>query len=257
MQVVSWNIQNGIDAFGNNKKTAQIQYLNDLDVDVIALQEVDQHYFVQLQNELKDYTWHLLPAISYYQGSQPKAFGNVLATRLPVIQWRNHSLLPASSDAFQHMPRCVGEIVVQTAKGPLRVLTTHLEFHCAEQRHSQLEQIENIILSAKVLNQSPSQATDGLYRPLALPEDCLLCGDFNIVDTSGEYLQQFRQRSHWHDLAKCNPQPTCGVYDLEQWPNGADRRDYFFALGDDLKGQVWVDTDCSLSDHQPIILTSI
>lgn len=253
--ILSWNIQNGVDAYIKPKQREQIDYLRESGADIFALQEVDDRYFSQLQANLPDYHWQLVPALNYVENGQPRSFGNAIASRLPVIQWRNHCLLPAPSEAYQHMPRSAGEIVVQTPQGPLRVITTHLEFFCREQRLSQLAQIEQIIDAAKVLNESPSQARDGLYRPLALPEACILCGDLNIPDNSAEYREQLAKRRQWLDLAADNPQATCGVFDHQQWPNGADRRDYFLSHGDELAGSVSVDLDCDLSDHQPLFLT--
>ena len=50
--------------------------------------------------------------------------------------------------------------------------------------------------------------------------------------------------------------PTCGIYDHDQWPQGAHARDFFF-VSDALAGRVKdvvVDTKTNASDHQPVLL---
>ena len=110
MKIISWNVQNGIDAFGKNKLAEQYRYLRQQDAHIIALQEVNNDYLIELKQTLNDYDWHLAAALTYYEDGQIKRFGNVIGARKgTVLQWRAHSLLPAPTDAQQHMPRSVGE----------------------------------------------------------------------------------------------------------------------------------------------------
>jgi endonuclease/exonuclease/phosphatase family metal-dependent hydrolase len=255
MKILSWNVQNGIDAYGCKKLTEQYQYLLKQDADIIALQEVDGIYMAGLEKDLSEYQWHFAPALTFYENGQCKFFGNAIgAKKGTIIQWRAHCLLPVKTDAPQHMCRSVGEIVVDTGNGPLRVVTCHLEFYCAKQREHQLHQIDDIIEAATILQASPSGAKEGLYKPLALPVNSIICGDFNFPDTSKEYQLFFMEQKVWRDLASTSTQPTCGIFDTQQWENGADRRDYFFTNSNTTTGIVEVDTLSSLSDHQPIFL---
>ncbi|CAM4167995.1 endonuclease/exonuclease/phosphatase family protein [Vibrio neonatus] len=255
MQIVSWNVQNGIDAFAEPKLAQQCDYLIKLNADVIALQEVDSEYMASLEEALDDYHWHFAPALSFYKAGQFVQFGNAIgAKKGTAVQWRAHYLLPAASDAKQHMPRSAGELVVEIAGEFVRVVTSHLEFYCAKQRRYQLQQIDGIVNAASISRDYPSQATEGLYKPLPLPVNAIICGDFNFADQSDEYQSLFISQGGWRDLAQSNPRPTCGIFDTKQWPNGADRRDYFATNSQTLQAKVVVDEGISLSDHQPCVL---
>jgi endonuclease/exonuclease/phosphatase family metal-dependent hydrolase len=188
--------------------------------------------------------------LSYSHNGQWTEFGNATgALKGTSIQWRAHSLLPSPTQAEQHMPRSVGEAYQEKA---VRVLTCHLEYFCEQHRRAQVQQIEAIVAVAKNLQQYPSKATEGLYKPRALPIDTIVCGDFNIADSTEQYQQLFASKRHWRDLAANNPQPTCGIFDIKQWKHGADRRDYFFTNNYALGADVETDVQTTLSDHQPI-----
>ncbi|MDV7105566.1 endonuclease/exonuclease/phosphatase family protein [Vibrio sp. TH_r3] len=253
MKIISWNVQNGVDAYAKNQLEKQYCYLRQQEADVIALQEVDGEYFIGLKQMLKEYDWHLADAITYYEDDQLKRFGNVIgAKKGTILQWRAHCLLPTATNSPQHMTRSVGEIVVKIDDNIIRVLTCHLEFYCQKQRRYQIEQIDQIVQAATVLNDCPSGATEGLYKPLPLPVDVIICGDLNLTDDSVEYRDLIDTNTRWFDLAPLDAKPTCGLFDTQQWQNGADRRDYFFTNNSGLKGEVWTDIKTSLSDHQPI-----
>jgi endonuclease/exonuclease/phosphatase family metal-dependent hydrolase len=255
MKIISWNVQNGLDAYGENKRVEQYNYLSQHEADVIALQEVDEAYFFGLENGLNNYDWHFCAALTYYDNGQVKQFGNAIGARKgTTVQWRSHCLLPAPTDAPQHMPRSVGEIVVKIEDKLIRVLTCHLEFYCENQRKYQIQQINQIVEAACVLRDSPSRATEGLYKPLPLPVEAIICGDFNFPDDSTEYREHFEITQLWFDLAPLDIKPTCGVFDTQQWPKGADRRDFFFTNNAELRAKMWSDIETSLSDHQPIFL---
>lgn len=255
MKIISWNVQNGIDAYGDNKVSQQFDYLIKQDAEVVVLQEVDNRYMDCIENSMSNYSWHFSPALNFYQNGEYIQFGNAIGCKKgSAIQWRAHTLLPTVTDAPQHMTRSVGELVVDWNNKPVRVLTCHLEFYCEQQRNTQIAQIENIVNAAETLKHSPSGATEGLYKPLPLPVDAIICGDFNFPDSSSQYQTLFNHKQIWRDLAADNPEPTCGIFDSEQWENGADRRDFFFTNSSTLKGSVKSDVETSLSDHQPIVL---
>ncbi len=254
LKVVSWNVQNGLNAYQVPVLAEQLAYIECADADVVALQEVDQRYLALLQQQLPAYQWHFAAAVTTYQQGQLQQFGNVIGSRLPIAQWRSHCLLPAETEAVWHMPRSVGELVIAYQGQAWRILTCHLEFFCPQLRQHQLAQIQQIIDAGALLQRCPSQATSGWYQPLPLPVEAILCGDFNIADGSEEFLTQL-QRPNWFELGQQNPAPTCGIFDHQQWPQGEDRRDFFFAIGAPMNGHVDTDTNTALSDHQPIFLT--
>ncbi|MFI3246328.1 MAG: endonuclease/exonuclease/phosphatase family protein [Ferrimonas sp.] len=254
IKIVSWNVQNGLNADQAPVLAEQLAYIEGVDADVVALQEVDQHYWASLQQYLPAYQWHFAAAVTTYQQGQLQQFGNVIGSRLLIEQWRSHCLLPAETEALWHMPRSVGELVISYQGQAWRILTCHLEFFCPHLRQHQLAQIQQIIDAGALLQRCPSRATLGWYQPLSLPVEAILCGDFNIADGSEEFFAQL-QRPNWFDLGQPSRAPTCGIFDRKQWPQGADRRDFFFAIGAPMNGKVDTDIKTALSDHQPLFLT--
>ena len=50
--------------------------------------------------------------------------------------------------------------------------------------------------------------------------------------------------------------PTCGIYDHAQWPEGPHCRDFFFVAGDCVRvvSSMRVNTETDASDHQPLMI---
>src|SRR6185436_8590222 len=77
-----------------------------------------------------------------------REFGNMILSRLPVTHVLRH-LLPWPADpGVPTMPRIAVEAVLETADGPLRVTTTHLEYHSALQRDAQVARLREIQVEA-------------------------------------------------------------------------------------------------------------
>jgi endonuclease/exonuclease/phosphatase family metal-dependent hydrolase len=72
-------------------------------------------------------------------GARRARFGNLILSRLPVLQIFTHPLPQPAVPGVKHMPRQATEIVAETAAGPLRVVTTHFEYHSEVQRIAQAE----------------------------------------------------------------------------------------------------------------------
>ena len=149
MQLIDWNIQWGRDADGGvdlSRTVAAIRALGDFDV--LCLQEVTRGFgalpgrpgadqFAELAALLPGYT--IIDAIGadlppIETGAPRRQFGNAIATRLPVGRVLRQ-LLPWPADAgAPSMPRVALDVELQTSFGPLRVVTTHLEYYSAHQR---------------------------------------------------------------------------------------------------------------------------
>ena len=91
-----------------------------------------------------------------------------------------------------------------------------------------------------------------------------MCGDFNMDVDSTEYtvltdaMDSGRLQDAWRSLyPNVNHEPTCGVHDLKQWPQGAHCRDFFFVseAASQRVSSIVVDTKISASDHQPLMMT--
>ena len=100
------------------------------------------------------------------------------------------------------------------------------------------------------------------------PPSAVFCGDFNMESDSEEYaalLAPFDGGAAdlvdaWSALYPGRPHdPTCGVFDHRQWPEGAHCRDFFLVTGE-LRSRLRslrVDLRTDASDHQPVVLTLV
>ena len=152
-----------------------------------------------------------------------------------------------------------------TADGPLRVVNTHLEYHSTEQRRAQVMRLRDFEQQMLGQCRQPPLEGTGPYRAIPQAVQGLICGDFNMEVGSTEYdlmlapladegpaiadAWRIAHGERAHD-------PTCGVFDHVQWPQGRHCRDFFFAVGAaaDAVRSVWVNTDTDASDHQPLVL---
>jgi endonuclease/exonuclease/phosphatase family metal-dependent hydrolase len=162
------------------------------------------------------------------------------------------------------MRRMALDVTVRAAFGPLRIVNTHLEFHSATQREAQVLRLLELQEEAST---NPSDATAIHAEPYGsqtLAASSILCGDFNfdVTDAQHRLLHGAQRRGlNYRDAWEiCRPgqprQPTCGIYDRAQWPDGADCRDFIF-VSEDLAGRVRrieVDETTSASDHQPVLI---
>ncbi|KLN59257.1 hypothetical protein WH96_18240 [Kiloniella spongiae] len=279
--VVSWNIQCGLGVdnvvdLGRIAKVIKSQG----DPDIICLQEVARFdpisdkgqaadQYTILSNLFPEHTPFFGPAIDHlYPGEDNRRqFGNMILSRLPVLQVFNHLLpQPRPEIPCKNMPRQALEVVVNLESGPLRITTTHMEYHCAKQRYSQAEYLckvqEEVIANQDYHSIAPSS---GPYAAIHRPERSIICGDFNavvgeetyrllnseILETSKHYIDAW---SAFHNDKK--HAPTCGIFDPEQWPEGPHCRDFFFITESltALVANIFVDEQTDASDHQPVIL---
>ena len=152
MKLVTWNIQWGLGVDG----VVDIQRIVDdaravADFDTLCLQEVAAGYatlqgsrgedqFAELAARLPGYT--AVPGIAVDtagpRGTR-RSFGNMTLSRYPVVQVLRLQLPWPADLAVQSMPRLLLEALVEAPFGPLRIMTTHLEYYSARQRTAQVE----------------------------------------------------------------------------------------------------------------------
>ena len=193
-------------------------------------------------------------------------FGNVTLSRLPILSSFCHPLPQPAEGGIRHMPRQATEVTVCTTNRPLRVINTHLEFHSQSQRKAQLARLRELQADVAVnVLSPPAFDEDGPYQPVARPIDCVICGDFNMDPGFEEYNILVKptpdDRSAFQDAwmiahGRKPHEPTCGIFDHVQWPQGPHCRDFFF-IAHPLAAAVRtvaVNTTTDASDHQPLIL---
>ena len=108
-----------------------------------------------------------------------RRFGNAIFSRLPVHEVLRHAL-PWKHAGGEAMQRGVLEIVVQTAKGPVRVLTTHLEWSSTDLREHQVIALRRLYQEACERVFTPHQIGKGPYATRPQTFDTILTGDFNM-----------------------------------------------------------------------------
>lgn len=279
-RVLSWNVQNGKGCDGRISLERIAAVIDSMGAaEVICLQEVSRGLMLEPGVAAPDQPAELAGLFPDYEVIFGVAFetltpdtpgrwqyGNAILTRLPPLLVMSHPLPRPGVENQRHMTRQATEIVVADASGPLRIVNTHLEFHSSLHRQVQIERLRELQREAiEEAAMPPLTSAAGPYRQAARPVDALYCGDFNLLPGSVEYQHLLAPLDGhgrpfvdaWTMLfPERPPGPTCGIHDLEQWPEGPHCRDYFFAAGRciDALHQLRVDTRTDASDHQPLLL---
>lgn len=278
MKLITWNIQTCRGCDGRIDPKRIVEHARALaDFDVLCLQEVSdgfapldagENQFAQLAALLPGFTAIAAPAVDLLAPNGGRArFGNLLLSRLPVAHALRHALPQPFDDAPRSMPRSMLETTLLTDAGPLRVMTTHLEYFSTTQRAAQIDAIRR----------AHANACDQARRPITtIPPtnpyggtphtaSAILTGDFNFAPAD-----PLHAAVQARDDAPCVPafvdawqhrypgvvQPdTVGIYDREQWPY-AFACDFMFVTEDLLPRveRLEVDTATQASDHQPMLL---
>jgi endonuclease/exonuclease/phosphatase family metal-dependent hydrolase len=279
-QILSWNIQNGKGCDGRISLERIARVINAMGTpDVICLQEVSRGLVLEEGSAAPDQVAELQQLFPGYEIAFGVAFearapgarerwqyGNAILTRLPILMMLAHPLPRPGVELLRHMTRQATEVVIDDASGPLRIVNTHLEFHSPIHRLAQVDRLRDLQREAiEETAMPPLTGTSGPYQQAARPVDAIYCGDFNMAPGSEEYrrllsplaaedqpfadasLQLYPEREH---------DPTCGIHDHEQWPEGPHCRDFFFAAGRCAAAlhAMKIDTETDASDHQPLML---
>ena len=282
--ILSWNIQAGLGVDGRVDMERIARTVHALaDPDVICLQEVEGRGSggpaddaERMREDQFETLRHLFPGHAGVIGAGIERaqigaasmyrFGNMVLSRLPILSVFRHLLPQPATPGTRHMQRQATEVTVRSSGGSLRVVTTHLEYHCSGQRRAQVERLRelHVEIAGQARHSGPAEDT-GPYARIARPPSAVFCGDFNMESDSEEYaalLAPFDGGAAdlvdaWPALYPGRPHdPTCGVFDRRQWPAGAHCRD-FFLVTEDLQSRLRslrVDLRTDASDHQPVVL---
>jgi endonuclease/exonuclease/phosphatase family metal-dependent hydrolase len=278
MRLVTWNTQwcCGLDGAVSPERIVQgARALGDFDV--LCLQEIADNY-----PELEGNAGHdqpallraLLPGFQLFFGAavdefgaedERRRFGNLIATRLPVAQVQHHPLPWPADPGVRSMPRmCTVVTLVDPQLGPVRVMTTHLEFYSKPQRMAQARALRALHLeyTAQALA-PPERSSDGSpFQTKLHTAEAIVCGDFNLQAHEPEYAEltaddaRGRLWDSWRLLHGGAPhQPTFLVHDRTYGPEPI-ACDFVF-VSDGLKDRVRrlvIDGATQASDHQPVLV---
>ncbi len=280
MQLLSWNIQwsRGIDLVVDPTRIARAA--RELaDFDVLCLQEVAVNFpglpgsrgedqVAQLSRALPGFSAHFGVAVDVDDGTGGRSrFGNLVLSRLPVIQVYTH-LLPWPVDpAVKSMQRCALELVIAAPWGPVRVTTTHLEYYSALQRMAQVHALRALHSEASAHARTarvPGDAGDP-FASRPQPASAILTGDFNFKPDSAEHRQMTEPFNSgaapplFDAWTLAHPgiahPPSAGVHE-DSWAKPPYCCDFIFVSAD-LAARVrsvTIDVTTQASDHQPVLI---
>lgn len=279
MRFISWNIQWGRGADGCVELARTVETIRSMgSADVICLQEVAQNVeglaggspedgVAILASAFPGYEPIYAPGVDVPAGTAGRArFGNLMLSHLPVGQVFRR-LLPFPADAsVPGMQRSCVEVVVLAPSGPVRVLTTHLEYYSLRQRRAQVEALLTLQgEAAEKCGASPTiEESCPVFAPHPRPLSAILCGDFNCEPGSSEYVRMgaptrckgARFVDAWCAVHGSVPHaPTVGLQGAE-WPDRSYCCDFFW-VSEDLVPRIRsisVNADTPASDHQPVVL---
>jgi endonuclease/exonuclease/phosphatase family metal-dependent hydrolase len=278
--LITWNIQWGRGCDGRVDLQRIIRTARAMaDFDVLCVQEVARN-FPDLPGSNGGDQFRLLaelmPGYAAIEGAGTDVrapdgtrsqFGNMILTRLPVLQAFRHLLPWPSEPAVPSMQRVAVEVVLQVPWGLMRVTTTHLEYYSARQRTAQIERLRDLQAEAAAHAQDidHSRKEGGPFQNAARPASGILTADFNFqpddplyarlqepyADATPCYVDSWRIRHPGRPHAA-----TIGVFDREQWPEPF-ACDFVFVTEDlaDRVREVRVNDDTDASDHQPVLLS--
>ena len=278
MKLVTWNTQSCKGLDGKASPERIVEHARTLaDFDVLCLQEVADHYTGltgAFDADQPAAIAALLPGFHLFFGPSVdefapdgtrRRFGNLVATRLPVAQVQHHPL-PFPADAgTESMPRMCTVVTVRDPKhGPVRIMSTHLEFYSPLQRLAQAHALRALHLEYAALAASPPKVVDdgSPTGPKQHTAEAILCGDFNAHERTAEYavLTGLSERGTLWDAwrlvhADAPHDPTFCVHEQKYMPRPVTF-DFVF-VSDGLKDwvrRVEVDAATRASDHQPVVV---
>lgn len=277
MKLLSWNIQWGRGMDGRVDLARIVETIRRLgDFDVVCLQEVAVNFpglpgsqgedgVAELAALLPGYTpiYGVATDVPDRRGGRSQ-FGNAIFTRLPVGQvWRHLLPWPAEPDT-PSMQRALVEAVVEADVGPLRVMTTHLEYYSQRQREMQIDAIRALHAEACAMAARTflPEERGGSFEVFPRPAGAILCGDMNFPAWAPErqrLLAPFAGgepafRDAWAVLHSDAPHaPTCGIHPVD-FVDRPECFDFIFVtqgLAERLKAH-GIDAATVASDHQPV-----
>ncbi|MEO7253540.1 MAG: endonuclease/exonuclease/phosphatase family protein [Casimicrobium sp.] len=282
MKIITWNVQWFCGLDGVIDIARVVKDARDMaDFDVICMQEVAVNY-PRLDGDASHnqpaILKSLLPGFEVFfgaavdelgpDGKSRQRFGNLIATRLPVVQVQHHALpYPADTTpgGVRSMPRMCTNATITTPFGPVRFMTTHLEFYSPPMRMAQAQAILRLHREACAHAATPPLIDDSgsAFQSKPHTPHCILTGDFNFEIDSPEYTLLNEPEGGTNTLHDAwtfaRPEaphtPTFRLHDRRYGPEPI-ACDFMFVsetLVPHVK-RMEVNLDTRFSDHQPVML---
>ena len=290
MKIVTYNVQwfKGLDNVVDIARVLKVAR-EMADFDAICMQEVAVNYTAltgTLQPDQPAIVKQLLPGFEVFFspaidelspcGTRRQQFGNLIATRLPVRQVQHTPLPypnPPVAQPTPSMQRIALTCTVQAPWGPVRLITSHLEYYNQVMRHAQTRALRDLHVQGCALAAQPSKTEQGTpYQPKPLTTDTIICGDFNFEPDSEEYASMLQTGGGQADSVQIGSAgnlvnsfnvlhpgavypSTFRLFDRTYGPEPVGC-DFFFvseSLAPRVKGFA-VNQVTQASDHQPVLL---
>lgn len=285
MQVLTWNVQWCLGLDGQLSVERIVRHALSLgEIDVLCLQEIADNYRAlagapgdqpaRIRALLPGWSVFFGAAVDEFTAAGRQRFGNLVATRLPVLQLQHHALPYPADGGVSTMPRLCTVVTVRDARlGPVRIMTTHLEYASRRQRLAQARALRALQMQACAQAEAPPQpVSDGSpYQSKPHTMHAVLCGDFNFEPHHAEYAALSApwqagaggavRAGQWHDSwnvlqpGELQP-PTFRLFD-QRWGREPCACDFIW-VSDSLRPHVrsWqTDSQTRASDHQPVWVT--
>ncbi|MBZ6075176.1 endonuclease/exonuclease/phosphatase family protein [Microvirga puerhi] len=275
LRIITWNIQWGLGIDGRVDLRRLVDEARGIaDFDVMCLQEVSDNFGNLKGNDGSNQFAEiaaLLPGYTAVEGvaldipddaGGRRRFGNMIVSRLPVTQILRYTL-PWEAAPTRNMPRLVLEATVETKSGPLRVMTTHLEYSSDKLRRAQVDGIRDAHRTAHERTLVPRENGDGTYVRFPVTSSAVLTGDFNMRPenaTKQRISEAFENEApalldSWQVLngQTAHPYSFC----IYEQTNGPPHCCDFIFVTEDLGSRVRSVTynqESQASDHQPVLL---
>lgn len=280
LKLITWNIQSGRSLSGGTDLDRIVDRLERFsDFDVLCLQEVACGYqardgsatgdqFAALAARLPGYAASRAVAVDTTQADGTRRLlGNMILSRLPVLQVLRHSLPWPPDPAVMSMPRVALEATLDTPLGLLAVTCAHLEYFSERQRCAQVERLRDLHREgrAHACCERPGDAAAGPFAAVPRALDAIVVGDFNMLPDSPEHLRLTAPfgdaTASLHDawrLAQPGRRhaPTVGLHDESPDAGIPFTFDYAFVSAGlaPRVARVRVDGSEGGSDHQALLL---
>ena len=279
MKLITWNVQwfCGLDGAVSVERVVD-EARAMADFDVLCLQEVAINYprlegnagfdqVAQLRALLPDFAVCFGAAVEELgRDGERQRFGNLVASRLPVAQVRHHALPYPADGGVRSMPRMCSSATLLTPLGPIRVMTTHLEFYSTRQRAAQAQALIGLHTQACAHAALPplDDQSGQPFQSKPHSVSAILCGDFNFETHDAEYATvqaapaatATRLHDAWRLAHGAAPHaPSFRLHDRRYGPLPITC-DFVF-VSDDLAARVQrveVNGTSRASDHQPVLL---
>jgi endonuclease/exonuclease/phosphatase family metal-dependent hydrolase len=275
MRLITWNIQWARGMDGRVDPRRVVDHARQMaDFDVLCLQEVAANFPDLDGNDATDQfalVAELLPGFTAVEAvgvdvddgmGGRKRFGNLLLTRYPVAQALRH-LLPWEAAATRNMPRTLIEAVAVTPLGPVRLMTTHLEYSSPVLRAAQVEGIRQAHRMAVARHALPREAGPHTYRMTPASASAILTGDFNMRPDDPVLARLMAPLEGevpplvdlWPAVMGEEPHPpTACLFDQTYGEPGC--LDFVLATPDlaARANRLVCDIETKVSDHQPILV---